>query len=82
MSFDIIDILKSFISLAITLLPILLVMAPIFLIILCIKKKVRIKLRTFKGKGFRPERGNFGLYTYCGKQGLTEKVKHTHLLSI
>ena len=26
-------------------------------------------LRTFKGKGFRPERGNFGVYNYCGKQG-------------
>lgn len=33
------------------------------------KHKVRIKFRTFKEKGFRPVRGNFGVYNYCGKQG-------------
>jgi hypothetical protein len=41
----------------------------VILIIYLIKNKIKIKLRTFKGKGFRPERGNFGLYVYAGKQG-------------
>lgn len=31
--------------------------------------KLRIKWYTFKGKGFRPVRGDFGLYTYTGNQG-------------
>ena len=37
--------------------------------VLLFKLKVKIKLRTFFSPGFRPERGNFGLYCYCGKQG-------------
>lgn len=63
------NLLKSVFSIIISLIPIALVLAPFFLLIFCIKRKVRLKLRTFKGKGFRPVRGNFGLYCYCGKQG-------------
>ena len=76
------NFLNIFLKIAITIIPLLLILIPILLIIYCIKKKVKIKLRTFKGKGFRPERGNFGLYTYCGKQGLTERVKLIHSLNI
>lgn len=59
----------NFIPLFVSLLPVILVIGAIILIVYMIKAKVRIKLRTFKGKGFRPVRGNFGLYVYCGKQG-------------
>lgn len=59
----------SFIPMFITLLPIFGLLFVIIILILFFKFKVRIKFRTFKGKGFRPVRGNFGLYTYCGKQG-------------
>lgn len=69
MKFNILSFLVNLFSIAITLLPAFLILVTIILLIYCIKKKVRIKLRTFKGKGFRPERGNFGVYNYCGKQG-------------
>lgn len=59
----------NFVPFLIALLPVILIIALVILIIYMIKAKVKIKLRTFKGKGFRPKRGNFGLYTYCGKQG-------------
>lgn len=32
-------------------------------------RNVRIKIKTFFKKGFRPNRGIFGVYCYCGKQG-------------
>lgn len=32
-------------------------------------RNLRIKFRTFFKKGFRPNRGVFGVYCYCGKQG-------------
>ncbi len=32
-------------------------------------RNVRIKWKTFFRKGFRPNRGQFGVYCYCGKQG-------------
>ena len=32
-------------------------------------RNVRIKFKTFFKKGFRPNRGIFGVYCYCGKQG-------------
>ncbi|MDD6224166.1 MAG: hypothetical protein PUB18_04105 [bacterium] len=32
-------------------------------------KNVRIKFKTFFKKGFKPDRGVFGVYCYCGKQG-------------
>lgn len=59
----------SFIPLFISLMPLFLILALVFLLLFMFKNKVKIKLRTFKGKGFRPVRGNFGLYCYCGKQG-------------
>ena len=62
-------LLKSFVSIFISILPLLLFLVIIVIIVLCIKNKVHIKFRTFKGKGFRPERGDFGLFVYCGSQG-------------
>lgn len=41
----------------------------IILIIYCIKSHIKIKWRTFLKKGFKPNRGKFGVYCYCGKQG-------------
>ena len=41
----------------------------IIMIIYCIKSHIRIKWRTFLKKGFKPNRGKFGVYCYCGKQG-------------
>ena len=32
-------------------------------------RNVRIKFKTFFKKGFKPNRGKFGVYCYCGKQG-------------
>lgn len=32
-------------------------------------RHIRIKFRTFFKKGFRPNRGIFGVYCFCGKQG-------------
>lgn len=32
-------------------------------------RHLRIKVKTFFKKGFRPNRGVFGVYCYCGKQG-------------
>lgn len=32
-------------------------------------KNTRIKFKTFLHKGFKPNRGKFGVYCYCGKQG-------------
>lgn len=64
--------LKSFIKylpFLIGLLPIFIIIFIIVIVVMCFKNKVRIKFRTFRGKGFRPVRGNFGLYVYCGKQG-------------
>lgn len=59
----------NFIPLFLSLIPLLLIVILVVMIIYFIKAKIKVKLRTFKGKGFRPARGNFGLYTYCGKQG-------------
>lgn len=41
----------------------------IILIIYCFKSHIKIKWRTFLRKGFKPDRGKFGVYCYCGKQG-------------
>lgn len=42
----------------------------ILAIILVIRfKNTRIKVKTFFKKGFKPQRGIFGVYCYCGKQG-------------
>lgn len=34
-----------------------------------ISNKVKVKFKTFFHRGFRPSRGNFGIYCYDGKQG-------------
>lgn len=34
-----------------------------------VKNRIKIKFKTFFKKGFRAQRGNFGVYCYCGKQG-------------
>lgn len=42
----------------------------VVLIILLIKfRHTKIKWKTFFKKGFKPTRGKFGVYCYCGKQG-------------
>lgn len=41
----------------------------VLLIFYCISNKVRIKFKTFFKRGFKPVRGNFGVYCYDGKQG-------------
>ena len=41
----------------------------VVLIYLIFGLKLKIKWRTFLHKGFIPQRGNFGVYCYCGKQG-------------
>ena len=69
MSFDFASIFKSLLPTIISLIPVILIILIIVLVFLSWKAKIRIKFRTFKGKSFRPVRGNFGLYVYCGKQG-------------
>lgn len=69
MKFNFGSMFKMFFEILIASIPILLFILPFVIIIFCWRKKVRIKFRTFFGKSFRPERGNFGLYCYCGKQG-------------
>lgn len=59
----------NYIPMLISMLPLLFIIFTIVVIFLLWKNKVKIKFRTFKGKGFHPVRGNFGLYVYCGKQG-------------
>lgn len=70
----------NYLPLIVSLLPILFVILIIVLIVLCIKNKVKIKWRTFKGKGFRPERGVFGLYVYNGKQGKGKTYSYVEYL--
>lgn len=41
----------------------------VIIIIFFIRNKIKIKLKTFLKKGFKPVRGNFGVYCYDGKQG-------------
>lgn len=40
-----------------------------FIIYLRFAKKMRVKWKTFLHRGFIPNRGIFGVYCYCGKQG-------------
>lgn len=42
----------------------------IILLYLKFDKKIKIKLKTFFRRGFKPNRGIFGIYTYCGRQGM------------
>ena len=48
---------------------ILLLFFVIILIYLKFTNKIKIKFKTFFRKGFKPNRGIFGVYCYCGKQG-------------
>lgn len=41
----------------------------IILVLIIRFRHVRIKFKTFFKKGFKPDRGIFGVYCYCGKQG-------------
>lgn len=45
----------------------------IFLIVIVIlffyQNKIKIKIKTFFKRGFSPNRGKYGVYCYCGKQG-------------
>lgn len=41
----------------------------IILVFVLIKNKIKIKFKTFFKKGFRVNRGIFGIYCYCGMQG-------------
>lgn len=59
----------SLLPMLISIIPILFIIGIIIILVFCFTHKVKIKFRTFLKKGFRPVRGNFGLYTYCGKQG-------------
>lgn len=47
----------------------ILVIVLVLLIFYCWSNKIHIKWKTFFKKGFKPVRGNFGIYCYCGKQG-------------
>lgn len=44
-------------------------LAIIVIIAYLIKNKIKINIPSFFHKGFRPNRGIFGIYCYCGKQG-------------
>ena len=41
----------------------------IIAIAFCIKNKIKINFISFLKRGFKPNRGIFGVYCYCGKQG-------------
>lgn len=47
----------------------IIIMVVVIAIIYCYQNKIRIKWKTFLKKGFKPNRGKFGVYCYCGKQG-------------
>lgn len=66
---DFIEFFPTILSITLSLIPVALVFGTIFLIGYCFKNHVHIKFRTFKGRGFRPDRGDFGLFVYCGSQG-------------
>jgi len=68
-NFDWLSIIKSLIPTVISILPILLIIGFVFLGIYCFKNHVKIKWKSFTKKGFRPNRGNFGLFVYTGAQG-------------
>ena len=69
MKIDLLGMLFNLLKFCWKFLPIILIVSLVFLIIFCLKNKIKIKFRTFTKRGFRPVRGNFGSYVYCGKQG-------------
>lgn len=48
---------------------IILIVLLIAILLVIYNNKVKIKWKTFFKKGFAPNRGKFGVYCYCGKQG-------------
>ena len=54
MNFDFSNIFKSILPSLVSLIPIVIIILIVVLIFMSFKAKVRIKLRTFKGKSFRP----------------------------
>lgn len=44
-------------------------LAIILTIVFFIKNKIKVNIPSFFHKGFKPNRGIFGVYCYCGKQG-------------
>lgn len=50
-------------------LKIIIIMSIIILFLFMYQNKIKIKWPTFLKKGFSPNRGKFGVYCYCGKQG-------------
>lgn len=63
------NLLLSLFNFLINYFPIILIFIGILILVVCWKKKVKIKFRTFFKKSFKPARGIFGLYVYCGAQG-------------
>jgi len=61
--------LKNMFTMVITALPILGMVLLVIIVICFFKFHIRFKYKTFFHKGFRPRRGNFGLYCYTGAQG-------------
>lgn len=54
-----------------------LILGILFIIILIYYKfsnKIKVKWKTFLKKGFKPNRGVFGIYCFCGKQGSGKTV--------
>lgn len=47
----------------------IIIMIIVIVLITMHNNKIRIKWPTFFKKGFAPDRGQFGVYCYCGKQG-------------
>ena len=45
------------------------IMIVVIIVLVFHNNKIKIKWRTFFKKGFAPNRGKFGVYCYCGKQG-------------
>lgn len=50
-------------------LKIILIMIVVIIVLVMHNNKIKIKWPTFLKKGFVPNRGKFGVYCYCGKQG-------------
>ena len=48
---------------------IIFLMLILVVILVMYNNKIKIKWQTFLHKGFAPNRGKFGVYCYCGKQG-------------
>lgn len=67
--FDWLSIFKSLLPSLISIFPILLIIGLFFGLIYCWKNHVRIKFKSFTKKGFRPVRGDFGVFCYTGAQG-------------